>query len=328
MANYLVAGAAGFIAYHVIEMLLEQGHAVLGLDNLNQAYDVRMKEHRLGLLQRHPGFTFQRLDISDNAQLQGIFKGALADAQYAAVINLAARAGVRQSVENPWVYLETNTTGTLNLLELCRHRNIPKFILASTSSVYGADAPLPTPETASTDRPLQTYAASKLGAEALSHVYHYLYGLDVSVVRYFTVYGPVGRPDMSIFRFTKWISEGLTLRLNGDGQQTRGFTFVEDIARGTLLALKPLGYEIINLGGHESIKIIDLIHLLEAKIGRQAIIRTQPAHPADMLASWADVSKAGRLLGWEPRVSIAEGLDRMVAWYSANQGWASQIDTG
>ncbi|HSF81197.1 MAG TPA: NAD-dependent epimerase/dehydratase family protein [Anaerolineales bacterium] len=328
MANFLVAGAAGFIAYHVVEMLLEQGHAVLGLDNLNQAYDVRMKEHRLGLLQRHPGFTFQRLDISDNAQLQGIFKGALADAQYAAVINLAARAGVRQSVENPWVYLETNTTGTLNLLELCRHRNIPKFILASTSSVYGADAPLPTPETASTDRPLQTYAASKLGAEALSHVYHYLYGLDVSVVRYFTVYGPVGRPDMSIFRFTKWISEGLPLRLNGDGQQTRGFTFVEDIARGTLLALKPLGYEIINLGGHESIKIIDLIHLLEAKIGRQAIIRTQPAHPADMLASWADVSKAGRLLGWEPRVSMAEGLDRMVAWYSANQGWASQIDTG
>jgi nucleoside-diphosphate-sugar epimerase len=328
MANYLLAGAAGFIAYHVAELLLGQGHSVLGLDNLNQAYDVRMKEHRLELLRRHPGFTFQRLDISDNDRLRAFFEGLAGETPFAAVINLAARAGVRQSVEDPWVYLATNTTGTLNLLELCRRKSIPKFVLASTSSVYGADAPLPTPETASSDRPLQTYAASKIGAEALSHVYHYLYGLDVSVVRYFTVYGPAGRPDMSIFRFTQWISEGLPLRLNGDGEQTRGFTYVEDIARGTLLALKPVGYEIINLGGHESVKISDLIRLLEAKIGRPADIHQQPAHPADMLANWADVSKAGRLLGWQPHVSLAEGLDRMIAWYNLNREWASQIDTG
>ncbi len=328
MAQYLVAGAAGFIAYHVIERLLQDGHAVVGLDNLNDAYDVRMKEHRLGLLRGLPGFTFQHLDISDNAELKSFFEGASGETPYAAVINLAARAGVRQSVENPWVYLETNTTGTLNLLELCRRSMIPKFILASTSSVYGLDAPLPTPETADSDHPLQAYAASKKGAEALSHVYHYLYGLDVSVVRYFTVYGPAGRPDMSIFRFTRWISEGQPLRLNGDGEQTRGFTYVEDIARGTLLALKPVGYEIFNLGGHESIKIIDLIHLLEDRIGRKAVIRTQPAHPADMLANWADVSKATRLLGWEPQVSLAEGLDKTVAWYNLNRDWASQIDTG
>ena len=327
MANYLVAGAPGFIAYHVIEELLRQGHAVLGLDNLNDAYDIRLKEYRLGLLRQRSGFSFQCLDVSDNARLSDLFAGAAGETQYAAVINLAARAGVRQSVEDPWVYLETNTTGTLNLLELCRRRQVPKFIIASTSSIYGLNAPLPTPETADSDHPLQAYAASKKGAEALSHVYHYLYGLDVSVVRYFTVYGPAGRPDMSIFRFTQWISEGQVLRLNGDGEQTRGFTYVDDIVSGTLLALQPVGYEIINLGGHESVKIIDLIHMLEARIGRRAIIQTRPAHPADMLASWADVSKAGRLLGWEPQVSLAEGLDRVVAWYNQNREWASLIDT-
>lgn len=328
MAHYLVAGAAGFIAYYVIERLLQQGHAVLGLDNLNEAYDVRLKEYRLGLLRGQPGFSFQRLDISDNARLSDFFTSSQADTQFAAVINLAARAGVRQSLENPWIYLETNTTGTLNLLELSRRRRIPKFILASTSSVYGADAPLPTPETALSDRPLQAYAASKIAAEALSHVYHYLYGLDVSVVRYFTVYGPAGRPDMSIFRFIQWISEGQPLRLNGGGEQTRGFTYVEDIAHGTLLALKPVGYEIFNLGGHESIKMNDLIHMLERRLGRKAIIQALPAHPADMLANWADVSKAGRVLGWEPQVSLAEGLDRTVAWYNLNRDWTSQIDTG
>jgi len=328
MANHLIAGAAGFIASHVAEMLLEQGHTVLGLDNLNDAYDVRMKEYRLKRLQGFPKFSFQRLDISDRHKLSQYFDQMPGDVRYDSVINLAARAGVRQSVENPWVYVETNMTGTLNLLELCRQKGIPKFILASTSSVYGVDAPLPTPETANSDFPLQSYAASKKGAEALSHAYHYLYGLDVSVLRYFTVYGPAGRPDMSIFRFTKWISEGMPLRLNGDGEQTRGFTYVEDIARGTIMALKPFGYEIINLGGHESIKIIDLIHLLEEKIGRKANIEHFPFHPADMLANWADVHKAGRLLGWEPRMTLNEGIDRMVAWYNAERDWVSQIDTG
>jgi len=328
MGNYLVAGAAGFIAAHVTEMLLTQGHSVMGLDNLNDAYDVRMKEYRLKRLQGFPNFSFQRLDISDRNKLGKYFNELPDGIRYDAVINLAARAGVRQSVENPWVYVETNVTGTLNLLELCQQKEIPKFVLASTSSVYGADAPLPTPETANSDQPLQSYAASKKGAEALCHAYHYLYGLDVSVLRYFTVYGPSGRPDMSMFRFTKWISEGTPLRLNGDGEQTRGFTYVEDIARGTIMALKPLGYQIINLGGHESIKIIDLIHLLESKIGRRADIKRFPAHPADMLANWADVRKAGHLLGWEPSIGLDEGTDKLIAWYNAERDWVSQIDTG
>jgi UDP-glucuronate 4-epimerase len=331
MARYLLTGAAGFIASRVAELLLEDGHTVVGVDNMNDAYDVRMKEYRLKRLQARSNFNFHRLDISDRASIESLdtmFSQDAAGPKFAAVINLAARAGVRQSVENPWVYLDTNITGTLNLLEFCTRNKIPKFVLASTSSVYGSDAPLPTPEDADSDRPLQAYAASKKSAEALCHVYHYLNGLDVTVFRYFTVYGTAGRPDMSMFRFTKWISEGQPLRLNGDGEQSRGFTYLDDIARGTILGLKPLGYEIINLGGHEMVKINQVIEMLEELVGYKAQVVTQPAHPADMLANWADVRKAGRLLGWEPRVSLLEGMTRMVAWYNEERSWASQIDTG
>lgn len=327
MARYLLTGTAGFIASRVAEMLLDDGHTVIGVDNLNDAYDVRIKEYRLKKLLTRPDFHFQRLDISERASMDTLEQSFASQLPIDAVINLAARAGVRQSVENPWVYVDTNITGTLNLLELCRRQQIRKFVLASTSSVYGADAPLPTPEDADSSHPLQAYAASKKGAEALCHVYHYLYGLDATVVRYFTVYGPAGRPDMSMFRFTKWISEGQTLWLNGDGEQSRGFTYIDDIARGTILALKPLGYEIINLGGHETIRINQLIEMLEELIGKKAQVQRLPAHPADMLANWADVRKANRLLGWEPRVSLTEGVARLVAWYRAERDWASQIRT-
>jgi nucleoside-diphosphate-sugar epimerase len=324
MARYLVTGAAGFIAARVCDMLLEAGHEVLGVDNLNDAYDVRMKEHRLGLLQAREGFSFQRLDVADR---EGVAALGAAGQPFSAVINLAARAGVRASTEDPWVYVDTNVTGTLNLLELCRRREIPKFILASTSSLYGQDAPLPTPETSDSSRPLQAYAASKKGAEALCHAYHYLYGLDVTVFRYFTVYGPAGRPDMSMFRFVKWIHEDHPVQVNGDGEQSRGFTYVDDIARGTLLGLQPLGYQIINLGGHESVTINELIRMVEGLVGRKARIVHHPRHPADALANQADVEKAGRLLGWEPQVSLAEGLANLVEWYRAERHWASQIRT-
>ena len=326
MANYLITGVAGFIASRVAEMLLEGGHTVVGIDNMNDAYDVRMKDYRLGRLRSRTGFTIHHFDVSDRQAFGP--QSPLYQQQFDAVINLAARAGVRASVENPWVYVDTNVTGTLNLLELCQQRGIPKFILASTSSVYGADAPLPTPESADSDRPLQTYAASKKAAEALSHAYHYLYGIDVTIVRYFTVYGPAGRPDMSMFRFVQWISEGRPLKLFGDGKQSRGFTYVDDIARGTIMALKPMGYEIINLGGHESITILELIHIIEQMIGQEAQIEKYPAHPADMRANWADVEKAGRQLNWEPQVSLEEGISRLVAWYNAERAWASQIETG
>jgi UDP-glucuronate 4-epimerase len=325
MSHYLVSGAAGFIAASVISQLLDNGHTVVGVDNLNHAYDIRMKEYRLGRLRERAGFSFYRSDISDTAAI--LSQPEIYQQAYQSVINLAARAGVRQSLEDPWVYVNTNMTGTLNLLEVCRRQGIPKFILASTSSIYGANAPLPTPETADSDHPLQPYAASKKGAESMAHVYHFLYGIDVSVVRYFTVYGPAGRPDMSMFRFTQWISEGRPLRLNGDGEQSRGFTYVEDIARGTIQALKPLGYEIINLGGHETIKINELIHYLEELIGRKATIERYPPNPAEMQANWADVQKAKQMLGWEPQVGLKAGITNLVNWYNAERHWASLIDT-
>ncbi|HEX9331749.1 MAG TPA: SDR family NAD(P)-dependent oxidoreductase, partial [Anaerolineales bacterium] len=304
MAHYLVTGAAGFIGARTSELLIKDGHKVVGVDNMNDAYDLRMKEYRLRTLQAMPRFTFHKLDIS-NKSIIDQFK----DDKFDGVINLAARAGVRYSVEDPWVYVESNMIGTLNMLEICRHTGTgaQKFIVASTSSIYGAEPPYPTPESASSSEPLQPYAASKKGAEAMCHAYHHLYDIDVSVVRYFTVYGPAGRPDLALFRFVQWISEGLPVRVNGDGEQSRGFTYIDDIARGTILALKPVGYEVINLGGHEVITINSLIKLIEEVVGKKANVQYGPPNPADMFTNWADVSKAGELLGWEPQFNMRAG---------------------
>lgn len=322
MAHYLVTGAAGFIGARTSELLIQDGNTVVGIDNMNDAYDPRMKEYRLRKLQALPEFTFHELDISNKAIIDQ-FK----DQKFAGVINLAARAGVRYSVEDPWVYVETNMIGTLNMLEVCRQTGAQKFVVASTSSIYGEDPPYPTPESAPSSEPLQPYAASKKGAEAMCHAYHHLYGIDVSVVRYFTVYGPAGRPDLALFRFVQWITEGLPVRVNGDGEQSRGFTYIDDIARGTILALKPVGFEIINLGGHEVITINNLIKLLEEVIGEKAIVQYGPPDPADMRSNWADVSKAGELLGWEPQFGLRAGVERLVEWYNAEREWASQILT-
>ena len=320
MANYLVTGAAGFIGARTSTILIEQGHTVVGVDNMNDAYDVRVKEYRLKNLQMLNGFEFVRDDIS-----QRVILDRLAGRRFDAVINLAAWAGVRASVKNPWVYAETNVIGTLNMLELCRQTDCKKFLLASTSSIYGANPPYPTPETASSSEPLQPYAASKKGAEAMAHAYHHLYDIDVSVVRFFTVFGPAGRPDLAIFRFVKWIHEGQPVRVNGDGEQSRGFTYIDDIGRGIIAALKPLGFEIFNLGGHEVITINNLIKLAEELVGKKAIIEYGPPDLADMRSNWADVSKARQLLGWQPQVGLREGITRLVEWYRAERGWAKDI---
>src|SRR5215216_272616 len=314
MANYLVTGAAGFIGARTAELLIKDGHTVLGIDNLNEAYDMRMKDYRLKQLEEMGGFTFHKLDISDKSIIDEL-KGQTFDG----VINLAAWAGVRASVQNPWVYVESNMTGTLNMLELCRQTGTKKFVVASTSSIYGENPPYPTPESASSSEPLQPYAASKKGAEAMSHAYHHLYGIDVTVVRFFTVYGPAGRPDLSIFRFVKWISEGQPVRVNGNGEQSRGFTYIDDIARGVIAALKPLNYEVINLGGHEVITINNLIKLIEDVVGKKAIVEYGPPDLADMRSNWADVSKAGELLGWEPQFSLRTGIEKLVEWYNAER---------
>lgn len=322
MANYLVTGVAGFIGARTSELLINDGHTVVGIDNMNDAYDPRMKEYRLRKLQAMPGFTFHKMDISNKSIIE-YFK----DHQFEGVINLAARAGVRASVLDPWVYVETNMIGTLNMLEVCRQTGTKKFIVASTSSIYGEDPPYPTPESASSSEPLQPYAASKKGAEAMAHAYHHLYDIDVSVVRFFTVYGPAGRPDLALFRFVQWISEGLPVRVNGDGEQSRGFTYIDDIARGTILSLKPAGYQVINLGGHEVITINNLIKLIEEVIGRKATVQYGPPNPADMFTNSADVTKAGELLGWEPQFDMRAGVEKLVEWYNAEREWASQIQT-
>ena len=322
MTTYLVTGVAGFIASKVCEFLLADGHKVVGVDNLNDAYDVRLKEWRLKQLQGRPEFQFHAVDICKQDQLRDLFSSG-----FQAVINLAARAGVRQSVENPWVYIETNITGTLNLLELCKEFEVKKFVLASTSSLYGAKNPVPFQENADTNAPLSPYAASKKGAEALCHSYHYLYDMDITVVRYFTVYGPAGRPDMSLFRFVQWISEEQEVTVFGDGQQSRDFTYVDDIARGTIKALKPLGYETINLGSDEPVVLMDAIHLIEQMVGKKASLDFQPRQPADVMSTWADITKAAQLLKWKPECDFKRGLESLVHWYQTNRAWAKEVTT-
>ncbi len=325
MSKYLLTGAAGFIGSRVANQLLSQGDEVIAVDNLNDAYDPRLKNHRLDTLRVHPKFIFQQIDICDRQSMKDLVKEHSVNSDFSAIINLAARAGVPVSVENPWLYLDTNTTGTLNLLDLAQQYQIPKFVLASTSSLYGSQNPLPYNENANTDRPLSPYAASKKGAEALAYTYHHLYGLDVTVLRYFTVYGPAGRPDMSIFRFVHWIESGIPIQLTGDGNQSRDFTYVDDIARGTVLATRPLGYEIINLGSDHPYTLNDMIALIEDFSGKRAKIHKYPTPHTDINATWADIHKAHNMLGWQPQVSFEEGIGRLVAWYRDNHDLASTI---
>lgn len=323
--RYLVTGCAGFIASRVTELLLQAGHEALGVDNLNDAYDPRLKHWRLEQLQTHRAFRFQRLEIADRTAVEALFA---AEPTPDAVINLAARAGVRTSVENPWVYLQANATGTLNLLEACRRHGVRKFVLASTSSLYGAHNPVPYREDADTSRPLSPYAASKKAAEALAYTYHYLHGLDVSVLRFFTVYGPAGRPDMSIFRFIRRIAEGEPIVVFGDGSQQRDFTYVDDIARGTIAALRPLGYDVMNLGGDQPARLDAVIDEIATLLDTRPRITHRPAHPADVAATWADIGRAREQLGWTPQVSLQEGLRRTVAWYQENRARVLPLELG
>jgi UDP-glucuronate 4-epimerase len=324
-----VTGAAGFIGSRVCALLHGQGCEVTGLDSFNDAYDVRLKNWRWAQLEPLPGLELHRLDLSDQEGLKRLFAAhAAGGVPFDAVANLAARAGVRASVENPAVYVETNITGGLNLLELCRQFGVKKFVLASTSSLYGKDHPTPYREDLSTDRPLSPYAATKKAAEAMAYTYHYLHGIDVSSLRFFTVYGPAGRPDMAPLRFVQRIREGRTITVFGDGSQSRDFTYVDDIARGTIAALQPVGYEAFNLGSDEPLKLSAMIGLIEELLGRKAIIDYRPGHPADVPATWADISKARSMLGWIPETSFRQGLQNLISWYEKNREWASQIYTG
>jgi UDP-glucuronate 4-epimerase len=319
--RFLVTGCAGFIGSEVSARLLAAGHEVAGADDLNDAYDPRLKDWRLARLLARDGFKFHRVDVRDGEAVEHVLRETRPDAVY----NLAARAGVRPSVEDPWIYLETNGRGTVNLLEACRRHDVKRFLLASTSSLYGAHNQLPFREDADTSRPLSPYAASKKAAESFTAAYAHLYGLDAPVVRYFTVYGPAGRPDMSVFRFIRWIAEGETVTVYGDGEQSRDFTYVDDIARGTLIVgEKVKGFEVVNLGGDSPHRLSELIALIEHALDKRARIVRQPVHPADVPATWADVSRA-RELGWQPEVSLRSGVERSVAWYRENRDWAREL---
>ncbi len=310
----LLTGVAGFIASKTAELLLEQGHEVVGLDNMNDYYDVELKKHRLSFFDGKENFEFHNVDIEDIHALEKLFESNNFDV----VLNLAARAGVRYSIENPHVYMSTNAQGSLNLLELMKKFKVKKYVLASTSSLY-AGLPMPFKEDLAVNTPISPYAATKKAAESMAYTYHHLFGIDVSIVRYFTVYGPASRPDMAQFRFMRWIDEGKPIQLFGDGTQARDFTYVDDIAKGTILAMKPLGYEIINLGGGKNpVSVNEMISILEKELGKKAKVENLPFNKADMKETWADITKAKKLLNWEPEVELTEGLSRCVQSYKEN----------
>jgi nucleoside-diphosphate-sugar epimerase len=317
----LLTGVAGFIGWRTAQRLLEKGYTVIGIDNLNDYYDPRIKEWRLKTLLGKENFRFHEVDIENYRALRLLFE---IYGNFDAVMNLAARAGVRYSIKNPHVYFTTNAIGTLNLLELCKEFGVKKFLLASTSSLY-AGQPMPFKEDLPVNTPISPYAASKKSAEVTCYTYHYLYGIDVSIVRYFTVYGPAGRPDMSIFRFIYKIMKGESVEIYGDGTQSRDFTYVDDIAEGTVRALKPLGYEIINLGGNNPHSLKEVLKLIEKYLGKKAEVIYKDFHKADLKATWADISKAQKLLGWYPKVSLEEGIKRTVEWFKQNWNWIKDI---
>jgi len=321
MKTVLVTGAAGFIGHVTARMLLRRGYAVIGIDNMNDYYDVRLKDYRLAELKRFEGFRFHRLDIENREDLDTIGELPSIDG----VINLAARTGVRYSMVDPFVYFRTNCIGTLNLLDLAVRHSMKKFVLASTSSLY-AGQPMPFSEDLPVNEPISPYAASKKGAEAIAYTYSHLYDIDVTVLRYFTVYGPAGRPDMSPFRFIKWIDEGTPIRLYGDGTQERDFTFVDDIAEGTVRAFEtPTAFETINLGGSEPHTLNDVIGLMEKHLGKSSRKTMLPVHKTDMKATWADIGRARRILNWVPKVPLDEGIARTVAWHRENKAFVQSI---
>ena len=344
-APVLVTGAAGFIGAKTVELLLAEGRTVVGIDNLNDYYDVRLKNYRLntllgqaeiqtaspnlsktstGLAKAESAdgrFQFHQLDIEDRQSIDALFEAH----EFASILNLAARAGVWHSMENPYVYMSTNTVGTLNLLEAMRRREVNKMVLASTSSLY-AGQEMPFVETQPVNTPISPYAATKKAAELMAHSYHYLYGLDISVVRYFTVFGPCGRPDMSMFRFIEWILNEKPIELFGDGEQSRDFTYVDDIARGTIAAQKEVGYEVINLGGgNNPVSINWLIKQFETALAKRAAIKHLPLHKTNLKSSWADSAKAKRLLDWEPQVSLEDGIRKTIEWHQGNRAWLDDI---
>jgi UDP-glucuronate 4-epimerase len=315
----LVTGAAGFIGMHVAKVLLARGESVVGLDNLNDYYDPRLKHARLGQLVQHPGFTFVPLDIVDVQGLNDLF-GQFRPSR---VIHLAAQAGVRYSLKNPQAYVQSNLVGFANILEACRHHGIDHLVYASSSSVYGANSKLPFSTTDNVDHPVSLYAATKKSNELMAHAYSHLFGLATTGLRFFTVYGPWGRPDMSPWLFTQAITEGRPIDVFNHGHMLRDFTYVDDIVEGTLRVLDrpPLPqdsappYHLYNIGNHQPVALMQFIETLEEALGQRAEKRFLPMQPGDVPATYADTADLQRDTGFAPRTLLADGLQNWVQWY-------------
>lgn len=330
MAKILVTGAAGFIGFHLSQVLLGRGDQVVGLDNLNTYYDVSLKEARLRRLQEQPAFRFVRLDLADRSAMAELF----ASEKFDRVVNLAAQAGVRYSLQNPHAYVDSNLVGFLNVLEGCRHNGVEHLVYASSSSVYGASTRMPFSVHDNVDHPVSLYAASKKANELMAHTYAHLYGLPVTGLRFFTVYGPWGRPDMALFLFTRAILEGRPIDVFNHGHMRRDFTFIDDIVEGVVRTLDHTAapnpqwngnhpdpgtstapYRLYNIGNNNPVELLHLIEVLENALGRKADKNYLPMQPGDVPATYADVDDLNRDVGFRPATSIEEGVARFVAWY-------------
>ncbi|MDO4559099.1 MAG: GDP-mannose 4,6-dehydratase [Planctomycetia bacterium] len=313
------------------DALLTSGAEVIGIDAFTDATDPRLKRWRVEqLTTAWPRFRCMEGDVTESAQVETVRNLAAEIFRNPGwtpevVIHLAARAGVRESVVSPGLCYRVNVGGTLNLLEFCRRHGTAKFVLASSSSVYGANAIQPQKESHPTDAPCSPYAASKKSAEVTAYSYHALHGLDISVLRFFTVYGPAGRPDMSIFRFIRNITEGDPIIVYGDGTQSRDFSYVGDVVRGIISATQPFGYRTFNLGGDHPVVLNDVITGISRRVGRRPVVDHRPPHPADIPATWADITLARTQLHWEPQIRIDEGLDRCVTWYMEHREMARSL---
>jgi UDP-glucuronate 4-epimerase len=311
--NFLVTGGAGFIGSHVCERLLQTGHAVWALDDLNNFYDPQIKRRNLRDLQSlAKPFEFTHGDLTDRAALDELFGSVKFDQ----IIHLAARAGVRPSLAEPALYQRVNVEGTVNVLEAARLTGVKKITLASSSSVYGVNAKVPFAESDPIFSAISPYAASKLACEALGHVYHHLYGLDVVMLRFFTAYGPRQRPDLAIHKFARLIHAGKPIPVFGDGSTARDYTYISDIVDGIIACTqKTFGYEIFNLGESQTVTLSRLIELLEAALGKKALLDRQPLQPGDVPITFADIAKARAQLGYQPRVKIEQGIALFVDWF-------------
>ncbi len=308
----LVTGAAGFIGFHLTQSLLYDGYEVLGIDNLNDYYDPKLKHDRLEQLKPFKNFTFQKIDISDKKSLTQSFQSFMPNK----VVNLAAQAGVRYSLENPYIYMDSNLVGFLNILELCRHNDVEGLIYASSSSVYGGNEKIPFAVEDRVDNPISLYAASKRSNELMAYSYSHLYGLNTTGLRYFTVYGPWGRPDMAMFIFTRKISNGEPIPVFNNGNMKRDFTYIDDIIAGTRSAIeKNYSCDVFNLGNHKSEELMDVVQLIEEKLSKKAEIKFLPMQPGDIPESFADIEKSTEMLGYKPTTNVDVGIGKFVDWY-------------